>query len=151
METAPGTCKRAILPSKRLDVLLAASHYVVLTVPLTDETIHLIGPAELEAMREDAVLINVARGRVVDEVALIRALREGRIRGATLDVTEEEPLSADSPLWSLSNCVLTPHDAGYSPLGNERLAALFLENLDRYRRGEALRNEVAATGLTRRP
>ncbi len=98
-------------------------------------------------MRKDAVLINVARGGVVDEPALIDALRAGRIRGASLDVTTEEPLPADSPLWSLENCVLTPHDAGYSPLANQRLAALFLENLGRWLRGEALRNEVTDVGL----
>ncbi len=92
-----------ILPPKRLDELLAASHYVALTVPLLDETFHLIGRAELDAMRGDGVLINVARGKVVDEGALIEALREGRIKGATLDVTEEEPLPVDSPLWVLAN------------------------------------------------
>jgi phosphoglycerate dehydrogenase-like enzyme len=135
------------LPRQQLHELLAESHYVVLCVPFTDETRHLIGPAELGAMRKDAVLINVARGGVVDEPALIDALRAGRIRGASLDVTTEEPLPADSPLWSLENCVLTPHDAGYSPLANQRLAALFLENLGRWLRGEALRNEVTDVGL----
>ena len=97
-------------------------------------------------MRRSAVLINVARGGVVDEAALIAALRAGRIRGATLDVTETEPLAADSPLWGLANCVLTPHDAGYSPLGDGRLVALFLDNLRRYAGSEPLRNEVRAGG-----
>ena len=93
-------------------------------------------------MREDAVLINVARGGVVDESALIDALEKRRIRGATLDVTEIEPLPKDSPLWSLENCVLTPHDAGYSPLAGERLGQLFLENLRLYKDGATMRNEV---------
>lgn len=129
-------------PPEALHRLLAESDYVVLCVPLTDATRGMIGRAELAAMRSDAVLINVARGDVVDETALIEALREERIRGATLDVTAQEPLPPDSPLWTLPNCVLTPHDAGYSPRSNERLAALFLENLRRYRAGEPLRNEV---------
>jgi len=135
------------VPLESLHELLAESHYVVLCMPFSDETRGMIGAAELEAMREDAVLINVARGGVVDEGALIEALRGGTIRGASLDVVSEEPLPAESPLWTLGNCVLTPHDAGYSPLGDERLGALFLENLGHYVRGEPLRNEIFATGF----
>ncbi|MGH0033900.1 MAG: D-2-hydroxyacid dehydrogenase [Myxococcota bacterium] len=133
-----------LVPPERLHELLGEAHYVVLCLPLTPETRHRIGAAELAAMRSDAVLINVARGGVVDEAALIDSLREGRIRGASLDVVEAEPLPADSPLWTLPNCVLTPHDAGSSPRADERLAALFLENLERLVRGEALRNEVTS-------
>ena len=110
----------------------------------SDDTHHTIGAAQLSAMRDDAVLINVARGGVVDEAALIEALRTATIRGATLDVTEIEPLPPDSPLWTLDNCVITPHDAGHSPLGEERLTRLFLDNLSRYTQGEPLLNEVAA-------
>ncbi|MCR9092608.1 MAG: D-2-hydroxyacid dehydrogenase [bacterium] len=131
--------------------LLAESDYVVLCMPYNDETRGMIGAAELAAMRPEAVLINVARGGVVDEPALIDVLRAGSIRGATLDVVSEEPLPEDSPLWSLENCVLTPHDAGYSPLGSERLGELFLENLGRFARGEALRNEILSTGIERTP
>jgi phosphoglycerate dehydrogenase-like enzyme len=127
-----------------LHELLGESDYVVLCLPHTDETRHLIGARELAAMRDDAVLINVARGGVVDEPALIEALERGRIRGASLDVTEVEPLPPDSPLWSLDNCVLTPHDAGYSPLAGERLGRLFVENLRRFREGSAMRNEIRA-------
>jgi len=126
--------------------LLGQSDYVVLALPLDESTRHTIGSTQLDAMRRSAVLINVARGGVVDEAALIAALRAGRIRGATLDVTETEPLAADSPLWGLANCVLTPHDAGYSPLGDGRLVALFLDNLRRYAGSEPLRNEVRAGG-----
>ena len=133
-----------LLPPERLHQLLGEAHYVVLCLPLSPETRHMIGAPELAAMREDAVLINVARGGVVDEPALIDVLREGRIRGASLDVVSQEPLPADSPLWTLPSCVLTPHDAGYSPRADERLATLFLENLERFVRGEALRNEVTA-------
>ena len=132
-----------LLPPDRLHELLGEAHYVVLCLPLNAQTRHAIGAAELEAMREDAVLVNVARGGVVDEEALIRALRERRIRGAALDVVSQEPLPASSPLWTLPNCVITPHDAGYSPRAGERLAALFVENLERFARGERLRNGVA--------
>jgi phosphoglycerate dehydrogenase-like enzyme len=136
-----------LVPPERLHELLGEAHYVVLCLPLSPETRHRIGATELAAMREDAVLINVARGGVVDESALIRALQDSRIRGASLDVVREEPLPADSPLWGLPNCVLTPHDAGYSPRSGERLAALFLENLERFVREQALRNEVTEAPL----
>lgn len=132
---------------EELDDLLGGSHYVVLALPLDDDTRHTIGAPQFAAMRDDAVLINVARGGVIDEVALIEALRTASIRGATLDVTETEPLPPDSPLWALDNCVITPHDAGYSPLGDERLTRLFLDNLSRYARGELLLNEVAVRTL----
>jgi phosphoglycerate dehydrogenase-like enzyme len=126
----------------QLSELLARSDYVILCLPLTEETQHLIGASELAAMKSDAVLINVARGGVVDEPALIDVLQRRTIRGATLDVTEEEPLAESSPLWSLDNCVLTPHDAGYSPLAGHRLGRLFIENLRLYREGKTMRNEV---------
>jgi len=136
-----------LVPPDRLHELLGEAHYVVLCLPLNPETRHTIGSPELEAMREDAVLINVARGGVVDEPALAEALRGRRIKGAALDVVSEEPLPADSPLWSLDNCVLTPHDAGYSPRAGERLASLFLENLERFAAGERLRNEATAASI----
>jgi phosphoglycerate dehydrogenase-like enzyme len=130
-----------------LPKLLAASDYVLLCLPFSEATRHTISGPELAAMKESAVLINVARGGVVDEPALIEALQTRRIRGATLDVVSEEPLPASSPLWQLENCVLTPHDAGYSPLGDARLGELFLDNLGRYVRGEPLRNEVLESGF----
>ncbi len=136
------------VPLEDLHTLLAESHYVVLAMPYDDSTRGMIGRSELAAMRDDAVLINVARGGVVDELALIETLREGRIRGATLDVVAEEPLPESSPLWSLERCVLTPHDAGYSPLGDERLGRLFVDNLGRFLRGESMVNEIRSTGLT---
>ena len=137
------------LPPERMHELLAAAHYVVLCVPLTDATRGMLGAAQLAAMRSDAVLLNVARGGVVDEPALVEALRARRIRGATLDVTAQEPLPPESPLWELDNCILTPHDAGYSPLANRRLAELFLDNLARFGAGEPLRNEVRDVALSR--
>ena len=135
------------MPLDALPELLEQSDYVVLCMPYNDETHGMIGARELAAMREDGVLINVARGGVVDEPALIDVLSTGRIRGATLDVVVEEPLPASSPLWTLGNCVITPHDAGYSPLGDERLAALFLDNLSRWLRGEEMRNLIASRGI----
>ena len=134
------------VPLESIHTLLAESHYVVLCMPFSDETEGMIGAAELAAMRPDGVLINVARGGVVDEPALIDVLERRAIRGASLDVVSEEPLPAESPLWGLENCVLTPHDAGYSPLGDERLGALFLDNLRRFVAGEPLVNEVFSTG-----
>lgn len=135
------------IPLDDLPELLGESDYVLLCLPLNDETRGRIGSAELAAMRKDAVLINVARGGVVDEPALIEALRCRAIRGATLDVTVEEPLPQDSPLWGLENCVLTPHDAGYSPLSDQRLGALFIENLSLFLRGQRMLNEVETTGI----
>ena len=128
-----------------LSEMLGRCDYVVLAVPLSDETRGMIDAAALAAMKADAVLINVARGDVVDEPALISALRSRSIRGAVLDVTSEEPLGEDSPLWALDNCLITPHDAGYSPLAGERLGRLFLENLAAFRSGSPLRNEVTST------
>jgi phosphoglycerate dehydrogenase-like enzyme len=129
-----------LYPMSHLHEMLGQSDYIVLALPLTPETEHLIGEAELRAMRSTAYLVNVARGRVIDEKVLIRALKEGWIGGAGLDVTEEEPLPADSPFYSLPNVILTPHISGVSVHYDQRLAALFADNLRRYRRGEALRN-----------
>jgi phosphoglycerate dehydrogenase-like enzyme len=126
--------------SDRLRDMLHSSDYVVIAVPLTTATENLIGEAELRAMQPHAYLVNVARGRVIDEDALIRALREGWIGGAGLDVTREEPLPADSPLFALPNVILTPHISGVSMQYDRRLAALFADNLRRYRSGEPMLN-----------
>ena len=131
-------------PPSQLHSLLEESDFVVLALPMTAETYHLIGAAELAAMKDDGVLINVARGGVVDQAALVTALDHDDIGGASLDVTDPEPLPDDSPLWSHPKCVITPHDAGYSPLAGQRLGSLFLENLAAYRQGRPLRNEAGA-------
>ncbi len=123
-----------------LHEMLRQSDYVVLAVPLTAETDGMIGEAELRAMRPHAYLVNIARGRIIDEEMLIRALREGWIGGAGLDVTQREPLPPDSPLYSLPNVILTPHISGESVHYDRRLTALFADNLRRYRAGEPLRN-----------
>ena len=129
-----------IYPISQLHDMLHQSDYVVIAVPLTSETEKLIGEAELRAMQPHTYLVNVARGRVIDEPMLIRALKEGWIAGAGLDVTEEEPLPADSPLYSMSNVILTPHISGVSVHYDKRLASLFADNLRRYRANEPLRN-----------
>ncbi len=130
---------------ENLDKLLERSHFVVLALPLSGQSERLIGMAELQAMRDDAWLINVARGRVVDEEALTTALKSGVIGGACLDVFQQEPLPEDSELWSLPNVVVTPHNSGWSPLNLERGTELFLDNLRRFVAGKPLRNRVRAS------
>ncbi len=124
---------RAVLP--RADV-------VVLTVPLTDETAQMIGEPELRAMKPSAYVVNIGRGGTIDELALVRALQEGWIAGAGLDVFETEPLPEDSPLWGMENVVITSHYAGHTPRYTARALAIFLDNLCRYRKSEPLRNVV---------
>ena len=141
--TTPGEQEQDIDQSfqpAQLNELLPRCDYIVISVPLTRTTEKLIGEAELRLMRKNTYLVNIARGRVIDEQALIRALREGWIAGAGLDVTEEEPLASDSPLYSMPNVILTPHISGNSVHYETRLAALFADNLKRYRTGQQLQN-----------
>jgi phosphoglycerate dehydrogenase-like enzyme len=93
-------------------------------------------------MKEGAILVNIGRGAVVDELALIDALRSGHLRGAALDVYATEPLPSDSPLWELDNVILSPHTAAQSVHENERIVELFAENLRRYLAGEELRSRI---------
>ena len=127
---------------EQLAALLSESDFVVLAAPENEQTRGMIDAAALEQMKPKALLINVARGGLIDEEDLVDALRRKRIGGAVLDVTSNEPLPETSPLWDLPNCVITPHDSGFSPLSIERALDLFLENLGRFRRGEPLLNEV---------
>ena len=133
-----------LLPAAALPELLAQSDFVVLAVPLTKETRHMIGEAELRAMKPSGVLINIARGAVVDTEALVRALKEGWIAGAGLDVFEQEPLPPESELWSLENVIMSPHISGGTEIYNQRAVAIFCENLRRYLAGEPLMNLVDA-------
>jgi phosphoglycerate dehydrogenase-like enzyme len=121
-----------LYPSEALATMVAECDYVVLTIPLTPQTHHLVNAEILEAMKPSAVLVNVARGSVVDEKALITALSSGQIAGAALDVFEEEPLPQTSPLWNMDNVILSPHVSGNSLHYNEKAADLFVENLKRY-------------------
>ncbi|MCC7105156.1 MAG: D-2-hydroxyacid dehydrogenase [Chloroflexi bacterium] len=131
-----------VLGRDRLDDLLAASDYVALTLPLTAGTRGLIGAPELALMRPSAVLINLGRGGLVDEAALDQALRAGRLAGAAFDVFAEEPLPLSSPLWDAPNFVVTPHVAGDAERWRQTTVALFLENLQRFVKGEPLENLV---------
>jgi D-2-hydroxyacid dehydrogenase (NADP+) len=130
------------LPVSDLPYLLAECDYLVLALPLTAESRHIIGEAELRQMKPTAVIVNIARGAVIDEEALIVALKEGRIAGAALDVFEREPLPPESPLWSLPNVLLTPHISGGTPVYMERAVDLFCDNLRRHLAGKPLRNVV---------
>lgn len=122
--------------------LMARSDYVVAAAPLTAETRGMIGQAEFDAMKSTAVLINIGRGPVVDEAALLRALESRRIRGAALDVFDKEPLPGGHPFYQLDNVLLSPHAADHTPDWKERTMRLFIENFERFRRGEALLNVV---------
>lgn len=131
-----------MVPLDDLHSALPDADFVVLTLPLTNNTHHLIGEAEFRAMKESAILINIGRGGLVDEEALVQALQEGWIAGAGLDVFETEPLPESSPLWEMENVIITPHMAGDTPHYDERALAIFLDNLRRYRAGEPLTHVV---------
>ncbi len=131
-----------LLPPSDLPYLLSQADYLVIAVPLTPESRGLIGERELRTMRPTARLINISRGAVIDEAALVRSLKEGWIAGAALDVFEREPLPRDSELWGMDNVILTPHISGGTPVYMERAVALFCDNLRRYLAGEPLRNAV---------
>ncbi|MFC1974939.1 D-2-hydroxyacid dehydrogenase [Chloroflexota bacterium] len=124
-----------------LDVLPQAD-FVVLTIPLTYETRGMIDEAALRAMKSTAYLVNIGRGGTIQEKPLLRALKEGWIAGAGLDVFETEPLPAGSPLWNLDNLIITPHYSGGTPHYDERALDIFLDNLRRYQANEPLRNVV---------
>jgi len=127
----------------RLDELLPRLDALVLALPLTGDTQHLLDARRLALMKRGAWLINVGRGGLVDEAALVTALQGGHLGGAGLDVFEVEPLPPESPLWSMPNVIVTPHNSGDSPANLHRATAIFLDNLARFGRGESLRNEVA--------
>jgi phosphoglycerate dehydrogenase-like enzyme len=122
--------------------VLPAADLLVLAVPLTDETEGLVGAGELGALPGDAVVVNVARGPVLDQDALLAALDRDELGGAALDVLAEEPPPPDSPLWEREDVLLTPHAATHSERFPDRLADLVLENYDRWRAGDPLRNEL---------
>jgi phosphoglycerate dehydrogenase-like enzyme len=121
-----------VLPSSKLDLLVSQSDYIALTVPVTPETRSLMNTARFARMKPDACLINVGRGPLIEEAALLTALRERKIGGAALDVFEHEPLPADSPLWELENLLITPHTAGLTEKLWDRQYELISENLRRY-------------------
>jgi phosphoglycerate dehydrogenase-like enzyme len=122
--------------------MLSECDYVVVSLPLTQQTRGLMGDAELAVMKKDAVLINVGRGPTVDERALIKALSENRIRGAGLDVFDQEPLPPGHPFYSMENVLLSPHCADHTPDWLDNASRFFLAQLERFRSGQQLLNIV---------
>jgi phosphoglycerate dehydrogenase-like enzyme len=139
-EPMPGAART--LPQSALAEALAGPRVVFLALALTPETYRIIGPAELAAMRRDCWLVNVARGRHVDTEALVTALRDGTIGGAALDVTDPEPLPDGHPLWSLENCIITPHTADTPEMIERLLAMRIADNVARFAAGQPLTGVV---------
>ncbi|MBM4406387.1 MAG: D-2-hydroxyacid dehydrogenase [Chloroflexi bacterium] len=131
-----------VYPMGQLREMLTRCDYVLVSVSLSKESQRLIGQGEFAAMKRGAYFMNVARGGVVDQQALISALQSGHLGGAALDVFDPEPLESDSPLWRMPNVFVTPHNSGGYIRHEERSSAFFCENLRRYIRGEALLNRV---------
>jgi phosphoglycerate dehydrogenase-like enzyme len=131
-----------VFGQEQLHETLARTDYLLLCCPLTEETRGLIGEAEFGTLSPDAVLVNIARGAVVDTDALVRTLRRGRLGGAALDVTDPEPLPDDHPLWGFDEVLITPHTAGATPAYYDRLADIVAENVRRLADGRPLRNRV---------
>jgi phosphoglycerate dehydrogenase-like enzyme len=140
-----GTLPDRYYTPHELHGLLSESDVVVIAVPLTAKTRELFDDAAFQAMKSTAFLVNIARGEVCNEAALVRALEEKRIAGAALDVYHQEPLPPNHPLWHLPNVFLSPHTAGLTPQYDERAATIFAENLRRYLVGEPLYNVVDKT------
>lgn len=134
-----------VVGTDELHEALSRTDYLVLAVPLTEETEGMIGSAEFTTLPPDAVVVNVARGKVIDTDALVSALRSNSIGGAGLDVTDPEPLPEDHPLWGFENVLITPHNSGHTPKYYERLADIVAENLGRVEdtgEYENLKNQV---------
>ena len=131
-----------LYPPEALRSMVSECDFVVVTVPLTEQTKGMFGKPQFEAMKESAFLVDVSRGGVVDETALVAALQAGQLAGAALDVFTQEPLGEDHPLWSQPNVIITPHVAGFSPAYNQRANQLLVENVRRYLADEPLFNEV---------
>lgn len=145
--SASDSCVDELYSLDRLRDLIGISDYLLITAPLTPATRGLIGEAELRALKKNAVLINVGRGPIVAEPALIAALTENRIRGAALDVFNQEPLPQGHPLYALDNVLLSPHCADHTVNSGSRVSAarFFVENLNRFVKGELLANVVDKT------
>jgi phosphoglycerate dehydrogenase-like enzyme len=141
--TASGTPPRGvrrIVGRAELDDALARTDALILACPYTPETHHLIGAAEFARLPAGAILVNVARGSVVDEPTMVEALRSGHLAGAVLDVFEEEPLPASSPLWEMPNVLISPHSASTVAMENSLITDLFIDNLRRFLDGRPMRN-----------
>lgn len=132
----------AFYPTDRCAAMISGCDYIVVAAPLTPDTAGLIGQAEFAAMKSNAVLINIGRGPIVDEAALIDALTNHRIKGAALDVFDREPLPADSPFYSLENVLLSPHCADNTPDWKDNAMRFFLAQFERFEKGQPLLNIV---------
>jgi len=131
-----------LLTFQDLDKLLKDSDIIVTVLPHTKETENFISEEEFKKMKHNVIFVNVGRGRTVDEKALIKALKEGKIQCALLDVFYDEPLPDDSPLWDMENVIITPHIAGMTPYYDERVVEIFLKNLKEYPNFERMINVV---------
>ncbi|MFC6906457.1 D-2-hydroxyacid dehydrogenase [Halalkalicoccus tibetensis] len=140
-EPVPGVSE--IYDPDELHEAISEARFVAITLPHTEETDGLLSTAEFEAMREDSYLVNVARGPIVDEEALVAAIEDGEIAGAALDVFETEPLLEESPLWEMEEVIVMPHKGSATNRYHLDIAELVSENVERYRAGEELRNRVA--------
>ena len=129
-----------LIPISKLPELLSQSDHICIALPYTPETHHLLNAHMLEHCKNGSFLYNIARGKIIDELALIQALKSGKLAGVGLDVFEQEPLQAESELWTLPNVLITPHTAGLTPLYFKRTAELFAANLKRYLKREPLEN-----------
>jgi phosphoglycerate dehydrogenase-like enzyme len=139
---ADGELAERVFASAELNQALPSADYVILAAPETPETHHLIDAEQLGLMKRSAILVNVARGSLLNQEALLAALQKREIGGAALDVATPEPLPPESPLWSLENVLITPHTSGISERIWQRETELLIDNLDRWFRGEPLRNRV---------
>jgi phosphoglycerate dehydrogenase-like enzyme len=138
--TADGDIE-TVFPRERIGEALALADAVVISTSADDTSRHMINAAALAAMKPGAFLVNVARGSIVDEAALVTALRGGTLGGAGLDTVEVEPVTPDNPLWDMPNVILSPHIAGGGSTGYPQQKALFAQNLERFRAGKPLLNE----------
>lgn len=141
----PGVPVHEHATADRLPELAAGADVLVVTLPQTPQTAGMVDADVLAALPPGAIVVNVGRGRVVDEAALVDLLDRGHLAGAALDVTAEEPPAADSPLWTLPNVILSPHTAALSPHENERIVALFIDNVRRLDAGRPIRNRITAS------
>ncbi len=133
-----------VVPVDRLRDVAPSADVLVITLPDTPATVGLVDDAVLRSLPRGAVVVNVGRGRVLEEAALVGVLEDGNLAGAALDVTAEEPLPPDSPLWRLPNVILSPHTAALSPRENERIVELFVDNVRRLDAGRPVRNRITA-------
>jgi len=129
-----------LYPNSELHGMLSIADFVVLITPLNDETRGLIGAKEIASMKKGSIFINISRGAIVDESALIEALKSGHLGGLAADVFSREPLHEDSPFWDMPNVIISPHSASTADSENQKLTGIFCDNLKRYLKGEPLRN-----------